>query len=266
MPHAELDGRRVFYEEHGSGDPVLLVNGLGADHTAWALQTESLRESFRVVVFDNPGVGQTEGPRGPYTTALFADVAVALLTHLQIERAHVVGASMGGLIAQQIGVRHPAAVRSLAIHCPWWEADPYTVALIRSWQAIGRATGMLELSRQIWLWVFTPRYYAEHPEAFVELERQSADNPHPQTVDAFCDQAEAVLGHIALEEVSGIDAPTLITVGDRDIFTPPAHARALHERIHGSVLHVWPEMGHAPFWEIPDEFNRLNREFLEAHR
>ena len=127
MPHAELGERRVFYEEHGSGDPVLLVNGLGADHTAWALQTEYLQESFRVVVFDNPGVGQTEGPRGPYTTALFADVAVSLLGHLEIERAHVVGASMGGLIAQQIAVRHPAAVRSLAIHCPWWEADPYTV-------------------------------------------------------------------------------------------------------------------------------------------
>ena len=76
LPHAELGERRVFYEEHGSGDPVLLVNGLGADHSAWALQTEYLQESFRVVVFDNPGVGQTEGPRGPYTTALFADVAV----------------------------------------------------------------------------------------------------------------------------------------------------------------------------------------------
>ena len=84
-------------------------------------------------------------------------------------------------------------------------------------------------------------------------------------MDAFCDQAEAVLGHTALEEVAGIDAPTLITVGDRDILTPPAHARALHERVPESVLHVWPEMGHAPFWEIPDAFNRLNREFLEAH-
>ena len=265
MPHADLGERRVFYEEHGSGDPVLLVNGLGADHTAWALQTEYLQESFRVVSFDNPGVGQTEGPRGPYTTALFADVAVALLEHLEIERAHVVGASMGGMIVQQIAVRHPSVVRSLVVHSPWWEADPYTSALIRSWQAIGRATGMLELSRQIWLWVFTPRYYAEHPEAFVELEQQVADNPHPQTVDAFCDQAEAVLGHTALEEVAGIDAPTLITVGDRDILTPPAHARALHERVPKSVLHVWPDMGHAPFWEIPDAFNRLNREFLEAH-
>jgi 3-oxoadipate enol-lactonase len=265
VPHAELGGRRIFYEEHGSGDPVLLVNGLGADHSAWALQTEALRESFHVVVFDNPGVGQTDGPGGPYTTALFADVAVSLLGHLGIERAHIVGASMGGMIVQQIAVRHPSVVRSLVVHCPWWDADPYTSALIRSWQAIARATGMLELSRQIWLWVFTPRYYAERPQLVAELERQTAENPHPQSVDAFCDQAEAVLGHTALDDVADIVAPTLITVGDRDILTPPAHARALHERVPNSKLHVWPDMGHAPFWEIPDAFNRLNRDFLEAH-
>ena len=265
MPHANLGERRVFYEEHGSGDPVMLVNGLGADHTAWALQTNHLQESFRVVVFDNPGVGQTEGPRGPYTTALFADVAVSLLRHLEIEQAHVVGASMGGLIAQQIAVRHPTAVRSLAIHCPWWTADPYTMALLRSWQTIARMAGMPDLLRQIWLWVFTPRFYEEQPETFVEFERQIAEDAHAQTVDAFCDQAEACVTHTALEEMAEIDVPTLITVGDTDILTPPAHARALHERVRGSVLHVWPDMGHAPFWEIPDAFNRLNRDFLEAH-
>jgi pimeloyl-ACP methyl ester carboxylesterase len=265
VAHADLGERRVFYEEHGSGDPVLLVSGLGADHTAWAHQADYLQESFRVVVFDNPGIGQTEGPGGPYTTALFADVAVSLLRHLEIERAHVVGASMGGVIAQQIAVRHPTAVRSLAIHCPWWRIDPFTGALLRSWQAIARAAGMPDLLRQIWLWVFTPHFYEEQPQAFVELERQVAESPHPQTVDAFCDQADACLTHMALEEVAEIEAPTLITVGDTDILTPPAHARALHERVRGSVLHVWPEMGHAPFWEIPEAFNRLNREFLEAH-
>jgi pimeloyl-ACP methyl ester carboxylesterase len=265
VPHADLAERRVFYEEHGSGDPVLLVSGLGADHTAWALQTEYLQEWFRVIVFDNPGVGRTEGPHGPYTTALFADVGVSLLGHLGIDRAHVVGASMGGMIAQQIAVRHPAQVRSLAIHCPWWSADPYTTALLRSWEAIARGAGMLELFRQIWLWVFTPRFYAEQPETLVELERQSAENPYAQTVDAFCDQAEACVTHMALEEVTEFDVPTLITVGDTDILTPPAHARELHKRVRGSVLHVWPEMGHAPFWEIPDAFNRLNREFLEAN-
>jgi pimeloyl-ACP methyl ester carboxylesterase len=265
VPVAELGEYRVYYEEHGSGDPVLLVNGLGADHTAWALQTAYLEQFFRVLVFDNPGVGQTAGPRGPYTTAVFADVAAALLRRLEVERAHVVGASMGGLIAQQIAVRHPELLRSLVLHCSWWRADRYTQALIRSWQTLARRAGMLDLMREIWLWVFTPRFYEEQPDTFAELERQAAEDPHAQTVEAFCDQAEACVTHEALEQVAGIERPTLITVGDTDILTPPAHSRALHERIAGSVLHIWPEMGHAPFWEIPEAFNRLNRDFLEAH-
>jgi len=113
--------------------------------------------------------------------------------------------------------------------------------------------------------VFTPRFFEERPEALAELERRLLEDPYAQTVEAFCDQAEACLRHEALEEVRGISAPTLITVGEADILTPPAHSRALHERIAGSRLHVWPEMGHAPFWEIPDAFNALVRGFLEAH-
>jgi pimeloyl-ACP methyl ester carboxylesterase len=263
MPLVDVGDHRVYYEEHGAGDPVLLINGLGADHRAWELQTDYLARSFRVVVFDNPGVGQTTGPRGPYTTELFGDVAAGLLRALRVERAHVVGASMGGLIAQQVAVRHPDVVRSLVLHCPWWRADPYTSALIRSWKSYGDRAGMLELSRQIWLWVFTPRFYEERPDWFAQLE-DGARNP-VQSVEQFCDQAEACLAHRPLEAVAEIRAPTLVTVGDRDILTPPEHALAIHERIGGSVLHVWPGMGHAPFWEIPDRFNELNRSFLEEH-
>jgi pimeloyl-ACP methyl ester carboxylesterase len=263
MPFAELGERRVYYEEHGEGDPVLLINGLGADHRGWQFQVDYLERFFRVVVFDNPGVGQTTGPRGPYTTELFGDVAAALLRSLGVQQAHVVGASMEGLIAQQVAVRHPDLVRSLILHCPWWRADPYTSALIRSWQSYARLAGMLELSRQVWLWVFTPRFYEERPDWFATLEEE-AQKPG-QSVEQFCDQADACLAHEALEAVSNVAAPTLITVGDTDILTPPAHSRAIHERIHGSTLHVWPEMGHAPFWEIPSQFNDLNREFLEAN-
>jgi pimeloyl-ACP methyl ester carboxylesterase len=260
MPFAELDGRRVYFEQHGAGEPVLLVNGLGADHSAWDVQTEALADRFRVVVFDNPGVGQTGGG-GPFTTALFADVAAGLLRSLGIERAHVVGASMGGVIAQQIAVRHPEVVRSLVLHCPWWRADPYTQALLRSWQSYARATGMGELARQIWLWVFTPSFYDTRSSFFAELEQQEP----VQSVEQFCEQADACIGHEPLEGLRDVRAPTLITVGDRDILTPPEHSRAIHERIPGSLLHVWPEMGHAPFWEIPEDFNALNVEWLEAH-
>src|SRR5439155_381745 len=238
MPFAELGERRVYYEERGTGDAVLLINGLGADHRAWHLQTQDLERSFRVIVFDNPGVGQTTGPRGPYTTELFGDVAVALLRSLGVERAHVVGASMGGLIAQQVAVRHPELVRSLTLHCPWWRADPYTQALIRSWQSYARVAGMVELSRQVWLWVFTPRFFEERPDWFARLEEE-AQKPG-QSVEAFCDQAEACISHEALEAVAALEAPTLITVGDGDILTPPAHARALHEGRRGYIIHFWP--------------------------
>ena len=132
MPFADLDRRRIFFEEHGAGDPVLLVNGLGADHTTWGLQTEFLKNHFRVVVFDNPGVGQSEGPGGPYTSELFADVAAALLRSRGIEQAHVVGASMGGIVAQQLALRHPELVRSLVMHCTWGRCDRYLASLFRS--------------------------------------------------------------------------------------------------------------------------------------
>ena len=265
MPLAELEERRVYYEEHGEGDPVLLTNGLGADHTTWGLQTEFLRKHFRVIVFDNPGIGQTEGPQGPYTSALFADVAAALLRLLGFERAHIVGASMGGLIAQQLAVRHAELVRSLTLHCSWWRADRRTTALIRSWQSYARVATPLDLARQIWLWVLTPRFFEERAEEMAELERGVESNPHPQSAEAFSDQAEACIGHEAVEEIASVEAPTLITVGDGDLLTPPSHSFEIKARMPKATLHVWPEMGHAPFWEIPDEFNELTYGFLRAH-
>jgi pimeloyl-ACP methyl ester carboxylesterase len=265
VPLAELEERRVYYEEHGEGEPVLLINGLGADHTTWGLQTEFLRKHFRVIVFDNPGIGQTEGPQGPYTSALFADVAAALLRLLGFERAHIVGASMGGLIAQQLAVRHAELVRSLTLHCSWWRADRRTTALIRSWQNYASVATPLDLARQIWLWVLTPRFFEERADEIAELEREVAANPNPQSAEAFSDQAEACIGHEALEEIASVEAPTLITVGDGDILTPPSHSFEIKARMPKATLHVWPDMGHAPFWEIPDEFNELNYGFLSEH-
>ena len=265
MPFAEVGAHRVYYERHGAGAPVLLVNGLTADHTAWQLQADALKERFEVVVFDNPGVGQTTGPGGPYTSELFADVAASLLDHLGIERAHVVGASMGGTIAQQIALRRPELVRSLVLHCTWGRCDAYIEALFRSWAVIAPAVPLLELSRQIWLWVFTPRWYGT-PGNMDSLESLVRDNPFPQSSEAFCDQAAACISHDVLDRVGEISAPTLITVGDGDLLTPAYHSRALAERIPGARLHVWPEMGHAPFWEIPDEFNELTTSFISEAR
>jgi pimeloyl-ACP methyl ester carboxylesterase len=252
----------VYYERAGSGEPMLLVNGLGADHTAWAPQFEGLARSFDVVVYDNPGVGQTTGFSPPYTSELFADVAVSLLDELGIERAHVVGASMGGTIAQQIALRRPERVRSLQIHCSWGRCDAYLEALLRSWQSCAEGLAPLDLARQLWLWVFTPRWYEQ--VGLAQLEADAAANPHPQSPADFRAQADACIAHDVLDRLGEIRMPTLVTVGDSDLLTPARHTFALKERIPGSLLHVWPEMGHAPFWEVPDEFNELVRVFAGA--
>jgi pimeloyl-ACP methyl ester carboxylesterase len=265
MPLADLDDCRVYYEVHGEGDPVLLVAGLGADHRAWGLQTEAFREHHRVIVFDNPGVGQTEGPGGAYTTELFAETAGELLRALGVERAHVVGASMGGTIAQQLALRYPQLVRSLSLHCTWGRADGQLTAIMRSWQAYARAVPLLELCRQCWLWVFTVGWYNDRQDELARLERQVLEAEHPQTPDAFCRQAEACVAHDALDRLGEVEVPTMISVGDRDVLTPPHHAYAIKDRMPGARVRMWKQMGHAPFWEIPDEFNRVQLEFMKEH-
>jgi pimeloyl-ACP methyl ester carboxylesterase len=263
MPFAELGERRVYYEAHGEGDPVLLVNGLGADHLAWSLQTEAFRERHRVIVFDNPGVGQTEGPPGPYTTELFADVAAGLLGSLGVERAHVVGASMGGAIAQQLALRHSPLVRSLSLHGTWGRADGHLTAIVRSWQQYARAVSLLDLCRQCWLWVYTVWWFNDRPDELERLERQVREAPHPQSGAAFCDQAEACVTHDVLDRLGEVTVPTLLTVGDRDILTPAHHTYAIKDQIPHARVRVWQKMGHAPFWEVTEEFNRVQLEFME---
>ncbi len=263
MAIAELAGFRVFYEEHGRGDPVLLINGLGADHTAWGPVVEGLEGHFRVVVFDNPGVGQTSGPRGPYTSELFADVAAGLLRHLDIDKAHVVGASMGGIIAQQVALRHPGVTRSLALHCTWARCDAWMTTLWRSFQALAPGAPQLDFWRTVFLFVFTPRFF-EDEQAVVELERGIRESPYPQSPESFIDQAVAGITHDAHHSLGAIDVPTQIGVGEHDLLTPPRYSYALAERMPGATFHLWPEMGHAPFWERVDEFNELNRNFLAS--
>ena len=241
MPFAELEERRVYYEVHGEGDPVLLVAGLGADHQAWELQATAFRERHRVIVFDNPGVGRTEGPPGPYTTELFADTAAGLLRSLGIEAAHVVGASMGGTIAQQIALRHATLVRSLSLHCTWGRADGHLTAIMRSWQRYAREVPLIDLCRQCWLWVFTVWWFNDRPDEVAKLEQD------------------------VLDRLADVEAPTLLTVGDRDMLTPAHHTYAIKDRMPQARVRVWQQMAHAPFWEIAEEFNRVQLEFMKEH-
>ena len=117
MPYTAAPGFRMYYEEHGSGFPLLLINGLGSDHLEWLHQVPAFAARFRGIVFDNRGTGETDVPPGPYTTAEMADDAASLLRTLGIGRAHVLGVSLGGMIAQEVALRHPDLVDGLVLGC-----------------------------------------------------------------------------------------------------------------------------------------------------
>ena len=123
MPMTRVDSIELYYEEHGSGDPLLLIMGLAADSTAWMFQMPDFAKHYRTIVFDNRGVGRSSKPPGPYSIHQMADDAAGLLEQLEIERAHVVGVSMGGMIAQELALRHPERVRGLVLACTYPEPD-----------------------------------------------------------------------------------------------------------------------------------------------
>jgi 3-oxoadipate enol-lactonase len=252
----------MFYVEAGTGDPLILVMGLGGDHLAWGLQIPAFAARYRVIAFDNRGVGQTDAPDIPYTTAMMADDTVGLLDALGIERAHVCGVSMGGMIAQEIALRHPARVRTLQLHATLARPDAYMKTLVEAWRKVRVALGRDEAARVRALWLFAPCSYEERPE-FIELVLQNAiANPHPQSLTGYLRQGDAVLGHDTLERLDLLRCPTLVSVADQDVLVPPRFSHAIAQRVPGAELKTIADAGHAYMWEKPDAFNAMCLEFL----
>ena len=262
MPKIRVGDLEMWYLEAGAGEPLLLIMGFGGDHLAWGFQFGAFAERYRVIAFDNRGAGQTEAPDAPYTTRLMAEDARGLLDALGIDRAHVLGVSMGGMIAQELVLNHPERVRSLHLACTTARPDPYLHALSAAWREVRTRLSREAALRTIALWLFAPGTYNERGD-FVEMLLQNAlANPYPQSLTGFLRQSEAIEGHDALERLGAIQCPTLVSVADEDILVPPRFSRELNERIPGSSLRTVAQAGHVYFWERPDDFNALTLDFL----
>jgi pimeloyl-ACP methyl ester carboxylesterase len=255
----------MHYVEAGTGDPLVLIMGLGGDHLAWAFQMPAFSERHRVIAFDNRGVGQTDQPDGPYTTALMAADTVGLMDVLGIERAHVLGVSMGGMIAQELALSRPDRVRTLQLHCTYSRPDACLRARLAAARAERIALSREDALRSNLFWLLSRATYNERPE-FVEAIVQSAlANPHPQSLTGFVRQAEACLTHDTLERLPGIRVPTLVSAAAEDVLIPPALSRVVAERIATAAFRMIEGAAHAYFWERVDAFNAMCLEFLAAH-
>jgi pimeloyl-ACP methyl ester carboxylesterase len=180
----------MFYQDVGEGDPLLLIMGFGGDHLAWALQMADFAARHRVIAFDNRGVGQTDAPDEPYTTRMMAADALGLMDALGVDSAHVLGVSMGGMIAQELVLARPERVRSLHLACTFARPDAYMLALNSAWREMRIGLGRESTLRTLGLWLFSPTTYAERPEFIEVMLENSLANPYPQSLAGFLRQGE----------------------------------------------------------------------------
>jgi pimeloyl-ACP methyl ester carboxylesterase len=274
MGSAKIGDIAIHYEEHGSGDPLLLIMGLAADSVAWLFQIPDFSRQFRTIAFDNRGVGRSSKPAGPYTIHQMADDAAGLLDVLKIERAHVVGVSMGGMIAQELALRHPARVRGLVLACTYPEPD---ADIERQRQfSLSQFGGSITAGGEMKLDLdaIDPLSFFQHllPTVF---NQEFIDRELPKLIQVFAGalqygfsmeailgQVSAVMSHKATDRLHHIQSPTLVITGDADRLIPPANSDILAEHIPGARLVKVPGGSHGFNFETPEVFNREVLGFL----
>ena len=265
MPTIRANKINMYYEVRGEGPPLVLIMGLGAHGALWEEHVAAYEKYFRCIIVDNRGVGRSDQPPGPYTTAMMAEDTAGLISALGIGPAHVTGISMGGAIAQELVLRHPDLVKSVILNCTWPKCAAYTRRMFDMLAALAPTNEPREFIRLLYLLIFTPAYHEAHMDDLLRRETELMENPHPQEAHAFVAQCMACKEHDTLERLATIETPTLITVGKHDILTPLHYARAMHDRIKGSDLAVFDGGGHAHHWEKREEYNARTLEFLKNH-
>ena len=265
MPIVKSNGININYEEYGSGEPLLLIMGLSAPGAAWEKHVEEYKKHFRCIVLDNRGAGASDKPAGNYTTELMASDSVNVMDSLGIERFHINGISMGGAIAQQIAIAHPARVKSCVITASWAVCDNYMKGVFEMFKNLRRTLPPSDFAPMFFLWLYSARFYSEHPQEIEEGIRGNAGDPSPMPHDAFDSQAAACMSHDSRGQLGSIIAPVLITAGDKDIFTPIECSQYLHENIKHSTFEVFEDYAHTHHWEDLERYNRVTAEFMKRN-
>lgn len=249
--------RTINYTDAGSGPPVLLIAGLGSTKGSWAQTIERLAPEYRCLAIDNRDAGENASESSGYSIDDMADDAADFLRAMHIERASVIGSSMGGFIALHLALRHPDLVERLVLvgtaaafggevvlpQRADWIDDPLERARLRLPQTMA------------------PGYFEAHPQRLEELATEVQVNN--MDFDGYLRQFRAILDtHNVRDRLAEIEQPTLVVHGNADAMVPPAAGEELGRSIPNARLEMLNNIGHVPHRETPDEFARLTREFL----
>jgi 3-oxoadipate enol-lactonase len=267
MPVVNVNGVNLYYQVHGSGEPLILISGLGADRKGCSFQLRHFKKFYRVVVFDNRGIGRSDKPVRPYTIRDMAADTVGLMDHLKMDQANVLGVSMGGMIAQEMALNHPQRLKRVILASTGangWESAPNA--------KMSRALGVAEVTQQInwdginWRkamiaitslsfngWAY--RFFMT--SAYRVLVR-------PPMLRGVSGQMRAIGGHNTVDRLPLIKCPTLVIGGTKDWIFPRSALELLGERIPGARLVLLEGANHAMSAECHRRFNGEVGAFLRS--
>jgi len=266
MPKVKANHITMNYDQQGSGEPLVLIPYLAADHACYAFQVAEYAKHFTCVSVDLPGTGETENYEGTYSTEGLADDIAAFMHAAGIPKAHICGLSLGAAIGMWLASKHPEKVQSLSLHSGWPKTDLFIRTTVEGWQVMAKALGSVPemVILGIFPWCFTPELYAAKSD-FIQALAEFVRKRPVQSVAAFLQQSNAVLGHDVANRLGQITAPTQITFGRTDQATSTRFAARMKENIRDSELVVFEGCAHAPLYEKIEEFNQRTLQFLKRH-
>ena len=274
MPFEKINNVEINYHTVGDGQPLLFIAGLGVDNMCWIYQVPKFQEFFKVIVFDNRGIGKSTGNIAPYSIRMMADDAVELLKYLNIEKSHIAGTSMGGMIAQEIAINYPNMVDKLVL-CSTFAKPQNMVEIImkdvkdiigyNALDIFGINPHRLvfeKLFSYLLQQIFSEEFLLENKKLIEETLRKYLSKL--TYVETFLKQTGAVYTHDTIDRLNLIKAETLIITGMEDKLVIPECSDILAEKISRSKLRKIEHAEHGMHFEMPDIINKIVIDFLSA--
>ena len=264
--HINANGQRLYFEIHGEGEPLVMIQGLGGNVITWGMQIPTLEKHFKVIAFDNRDVGRSSEATESYCIADMADDASALMEALGLEQAHIVGASMGGMIAQELVLSHPSKVRKLVLLATMARRPRFAAHRLRLVKWIKERDPDNEILpiAGVLLGMMSAEFFKDDAAVDEMIEKGHWKPPYPQSLAAWNRQAEALTNFNSLDRLNAIQAPTLVLVGNEDVSTPVWANREVAEAIPGAQLQILKGGSHGFIWELADEVNQAILDFLKT--
>jgi pimeloyl-ACP methyl ester carboxylesterase len=265
MPHVTVNGVELFHLRRGAGEPLLLIQGMSGTHASWGEPLLSeLERSFDLVVYDHRGIGRSAPHRQRFSIADLADDAAGLLDELGWESAHVMGISMGGMVAQELALRHPERLRTLTLGCTYCGGPQGLLAEQAVVERLGAAmlSGDTELAIRAGYEINLSAAFAAQASNYAPFHAMATSVPAPIPVILL--QMQAISGHDTSARLPSLTVPTLVVHGDEDQMLPVANGRLIASLIAGARLEELPGVGHMFWWEQPQRTAELLRAHAQA--